>query len=138
MTYLIVKIFIYLLLAGGIGFAAGWLFRNFESQKKEERAQRAINDAKSKVPQLESMLRGRDEQIQKLKSESKARRAEMQARDQIAQKKERALLEQQREINQYKQVVQASTPLDFDDDKDDASDLVSERSQENAHFKFEL
>ena len=67
MIFLIFNIFIYLLLAGLIGAAAGWLMRNLQAQRGEEEAARAVADAKSKLPQMESMLRSRDEQVAKLK-----------------------------------------------------------------------
>ena len=63
MIFLIAKIFVYLLLAGFVGAAAGWLTRNLQAQRSDENASRAVNDAKSKMPQLESLLRGRDEQV---------------------------------------------------------------------------
>ena len=66
--------FVYLVLAGAIGVAAGWLLRNLQAQQSEEMARRQVHDAKSKMPQLESLLRGRDEQITKLKEEIRERR----------------------------------------------------------------
>ena len=76
MIFLIAKMFIYLLLAAGIGFAAGWLLRNLQAQQSEEKAQRAVHDVKSKLPQLESLLRGRDDQIVRLQAEIRERRQE--------------------------------------------------------------
>ena len=93
MTFLIVKIFIYLLLAGGIGFGAGWLMRNLQAQKQTEDATRAMNDAKAKLPQLESLVRGRDEQLKRmrdevteLKSDLKERTRDLKQSQQEAQK----------------------------------------------------
>jgi IMP dehydrogenase/GMP reductase len=68
--YLIFKMFVYLILAGGIGGPAGWLLRNLQAQQSEEKARRVVTDAKSKVPQLESLLRGRDEQVPNSKKKS--------------------------------------------------------------------
>ena len=69
MMFLVGKIFIYLFLAGAIGAVSGWLMRNLQGQRSEESASRAAHDAKSKLPQMESLLRGRDEQIAKLKAQ---------------------------------------------------------------------
>ncbi|MEM7101055.1 MAG: hypothetical protein AAF541_22535 [Pseudomonadota bacterium] len=68
MIFLLMKMFFYIVVAAGIGGAAGWFLRNLQAQQTDEAAHRSVNDAKSKLPQLESLLRGRDEQIEKLKS----------------------------------------------------------------------
>ncbi len=75
MFYLLLQMFVYLVLAMGIGAAAGWLYRNLQAQRQEEEAARAVNDARSKVPRLESLLRGRDEQVDKLKGQYKQKAA---------------------------------------------------------------
>ena len=139
MTFLIVKILAYLVTAGVIGFAAGWLFRNLQGQKVAEQAQRSVHDAKSKVPQLESLLRGRDDQIKKLKEEAKEYREALKAKDQEVADKERELMEQKRETNKYKQSQEAKKEFSFDgDDEDDASDLIAELSREITSLKAEL
>ena len=138
MTFLITKILFYLIAAGGIGFAAGWLFRNLQGQKKEEMAQRSIHDAKSKVPQLESLLRGRDDQIKKMKAEVQEHKEALQKRDQAVAEKEREVLEHKREINRYKQSDEAKKGFALDDDDDDASDLIAELSREITSLKSEL
>ncbi|NKC00502.1 MAG: hypothetical protein GKR90_18710 [Pseudomonadales bacterium] len=139
MTFLIIKIFAYLVLAGVIGFGAGWLFRNLQGQRTEERSQRAMHEAKSKVPQLESLLRGRDDQIKKLKSEIKERREELQGKDQALGEKDREILEQKRELNRFIQADDAATSLSLDGDaEDDASDLIAELSREITVLKAEL
>lgn len=137
MTFLITKILFYLVTAGAIGFAAGWLFRNLQGQRKEEQAQRSVHDAKSKVPQLESLLRGRDDQIKKLKGEVQEFKTALQKKDQTFAEKEREILEQKRELNRYKQVGEAKTGMSLDDD-DDASDLIAELSREITSLKTEL
>jgi capsule polysaccharide export protein KpsE/RkpR len=139
MTFLIIKIFVYLVLAGAIGFGAGWLFRNLHGQRAEERSQRAMHEAKSKVPQLESLLRGRDDQIKKLKSEIKERREELQSKDQVLGEKERQILEHKRELNRFVQADEAGTSLSMDTDaQDDASDLIAELSREITTLKAQL
>ncbi|MEM1436995.1 MAG: hypothetical protein AAGG11_23305 [Pseudomonadota bacterium] len=69
MIFLILKIFVYLALALLLGGAAGWLLRNFAAQQREEQAQRDLSDSRSKVPQLESQIRARDEKIRQLTRE---------------------------------------------------------------------
>ena len=138
MTFLIVKILAYLVTAGVIGFAAGWLFRNLQGQKIEEQAQRSVHDAKSKVPQLESLLRGRDDQIKKLKEEAKEFKEALQGKDQEVADKDRELMEQKRETNKYKQSQDAKKGFSLDDDDDDASDLIAELSREITSLKAEL
>ena len=71
MMFLILKIFIYLCVALIMGGGAGWLLRHLAAQKEVEALQRSLQDSKAKVPQLESMLRARDERIKTL-SNSKA------------------------------------------------------------------
>ena len=65
MIYLILKIFVYLAFALALGGAAGWLLRQFTAQQREEQLQRDLADARSKVPQLESMIRARDEKLRR-------------------------------------------------------------------------
>lgn len=67
MMYLILKMFAYLVVALMLGGGAGWLLRQFTAQQREEQLQRELSDTRTKVPQLESMIRARDEQLRKLK-----------------------------------------------------------------------
>jgi uncharacterized protein HemX len=67
--YLILKIFIYLALALGVGFGAGWLTRNIAGAKREEALQKTVMEARGRVPQFESLMRTRDEQVQRLRDE---------------------------------------------------------------------
>ena len=69
MIYLIAKIFLYMLLTLAIGFAAGWLSRNIASVKREEELQKSVTESRSRVPQFESLMRTRDEQVRKLRDE---------------------------------------------------------------------
>lgn len=71
MIYLIFKMALYLLIALATGAGAGWLIRNLSAVKQEEELQRAANEVKAKLPQIESLMRSRDEQLTTLRSESK-------------------------------------------------------------------
>jgi chromosome segregation ATPase len=71
MIYLIFKMALYLLVALGSGAAAGWLMRNRSASKWEEEWSRELDEHKSKLLQLESLMRSRDEQLQALRVEAK-------------------------------------------------------------------
>ncbi len=67
MTFLILKIAAYLTAALMLGIAAGWVSRHVTAQREEETNSRALNDNRAKVPQLESLIRVRDDEIQRIK-----------------------------------------------------------------------
>jgi hypothetical protein len=69
--YLILKMFVYLALAVLAGFGAGWLIRNLTAAKKEEELQRTLSETKARVPQFESLMRSRDDQMKTLRQEIK-------------------------------------------------------------------
>ncbi len=71
MIYLILKMFFYLLLALLAGGAAGWILRHIMAAKQDEDMQRTLADARARVPQFESLIRSRDEQINRLKDDLK-------------------------------------------------------------------
>lgn len=139
MMFLIFQMFIYLVLAAGIGLAAGWLLRNLQAQQMEERARREMHDTKAKMPQLESLLRGRDEQIVKLKEEIKGQRQDLKGAIQATKEAEKALVEQKRETNRWKQNAETKQPLSLDTEDDgNADELISELSREISQLKAEL
>lgn len=145
MIFLIGKIFVYLLLAGLVGAVAGWLFRNLQAQRSEEQAQRAANDAKAKLPQLESLLRGRDEQITKFKEMLTEKKEELSEQAQNIRDLELQLRDQEREARRWQQSAEARKQtglddfdLDPDSDGDDANGLIAELSQEITRLKAEL
>jgi hypothetical protein len=71
MIYLIFKMALYLLVALGSGAAAGWLMRNRSASEREDEWSRELDEHKSKLLQLESLMRSRDEQLQALRVEAK-------------------------------------------------------------------
>jgi chromosome segregation ATPase len=94
--YLIGKIFLYMLLTLAIGVAAGWLSRNIVGAKREEELQKSVTESRARVPQFESLMRSRDEQVRKLRDElsGKDRRiaelsAEIQGKEEQARRAER-------------------------------------------------
>ena len=71
MIYLVMKMFIYLAVAVGTGFGAGWLTRNLDAKNKEEELQRTLTETKARLPQFETLMRSRDEQLKTLRAEVK-------------------------------------------------------------------
>ena len=71
MIYLIFKMAIYLLVALGSGAAAGWLMRNRSASVTEDAWWREADEYRSKLGQLESLMRSRDEQLNALRVEVK-------------------------------------------------------------------
>ncbi|MCB1684649.1 MAG: hypothetical protein R3E82_23140 [Pseudomonadales bacterium] len=69
MIYLIMKIFLYLLLAMAAGGGAGWLLRNLSAMKREEALNRALSEARARVPQFEAQLRAREDQGKRTRDE---------------------------------------------------------------------
>ena len=69
MIYLIMKIFVYLLIDLLAGIGAGWLLRNVAATKREEKAQRLLTEARARVPQFESLMRSRDDQVKRMRDE---------------------------------------------------------------------
>lgn len=69
MIYLILKIFVYMLLALLAGAGAGWVLRHIAASRQDEETQRTLADARARVPQFESLIRSRDEQINRLKED---------------------------------------------------------------------
>jgi chromosome segregation ATPase len=65
------KMFVYLAVAVGTGFGAGWLTRNLDAKNKEEELQRTLTETKARLPQFESLMRSRDEQLKSLGAEVK-------------------------------------------------------------------
>lgn len=110
MIYLIFKIFIYLLLSLGIGFAAGWLTRNIASTKREEALQKTVTEARARVPQFESLMRTRDEQVQRLRDEMSGKDARIAELSGELHGKEEQIRSTQREINTLSSRNQALEP----------------------------
>ena len=109
MTFLIMQMFVYLLLAGLIGGGAGWLVRNLQAQKSDEAASRAVHDAKSKLPQLESLLRSRDDRNNKMKAELDDTKTQLKQREQARRELEHQLNESVREKKRLNAQLEAKS-----------------------------
>lgn len=102
MIYLILKIFVYLALALMVGGAAGWLLRHFVAQKREEQLQLDLADSRTKVPQLESQIRARDEKIRQLTRQRDEQLGDEQGSRVQDEQLSRQLREQELEIQRLK------------------------------------
>jgi chromosome segregation ATPase len=71
MIYLIFKMFVYLLVSTGAGFAAGWLLNQLRSDRAVASAQEASNSSRTVVPQLESTIRAREQEIDQARARLK-------------------------------------------------------------------
>ncbi len=139
MSFLIIKIFVYLVLASVIGFGAGWLYRNWQSRRTTAHSQRVMYDAKAKVLELESLLQGRDDQFRKLKFQIKQRREELQVKEQELGEKEREILEQRRQLYHFVHAQGAAALLAVTGEREDeVSDPIAELLREIATLKTEL
>lgn len=89
MIYLAGKIFFYLVLALGLGAAAGWLWRNLQAVNREVALERQLVESRSRMPQLETAVRSREQQLE-------AARADLEARDQAMSEHETLVAERDR------------------------------------------
>ncbi len=98
MIFLILKMFVYLLLALLAGTGAGWVLRHLAAARQEEDMQRTLADARARVPQFESLIRSRDEQINRLKDDMKEKDARINGLSLELRDAENALRDKTREL----------------------------------------
>ncbi len=101
MIFLILKMFVYLLLALTAGVGAGWVLRHIAAAKQEEEMQRTLADARARVPQFESLIRSRDEQIKRLKEELKEKDQRINSLADDVREAELAMKDKDRELKEY-------------------------------------
>lgn len=125
MIYLILKMFFYLLLALLAGAAAGWILRHIMAAKQDEDMQRTLADARARVPQFESLIRSRDEQINRLKDELKDKDVRINGLVEDVRKAENDAKDNERALKQH--IAQHETLEDLADaDSDgDAGQLLN-------------
>ncbi len=156
MIFLVLKMFVYLFVALAAGGAAGWLLRNLAATKREEDMQRVVNETKSRVPQFESLMRGRDDQIKKLKYEVEAKQKELGEAYQSLRDAEHEARENSRELKTLQHRHQAlasgsgegalvdgaimggSEAIDYAQPGGEGDAAVAELHQEIARLKSEL
>ncbi len=118
MIFLILKIFVYLLLALTAGAGAGWVLRHIAASKQDEETQRTLADARARVPQFESLIRSRDEQINRLKEDLKEKDVRINALADDAREAELAFKDKDREFKQL--TAQHETLEDLNGETTDA------------------
>jgi len=96
--YLVFKIFVYLALALGLGAAGGWLLRNLAATRQEETLNRQLIEARGRIPQLESRLRGQDEMTAKLKAQIKEQQAQVVELNQALKERDEALVQNEQTL----------------------------------------
>lgn len=96
MIYLIGKIFIYLLAALGVGAAAGWLWRNLQAVDRESALERQLMELRGRLPQMETALRKRDEQLDAANAELRAREEALSSQAELMAERDRLAAELER------------------------------------------
>jgi hypothetical protein len=132
-TYLIGKIFVYLLIALAMGAAAGWLWRNLQAVDREARLERQLNDLRSRLPQLETALRGRDQHLEVAQAELRFREEALADLDRVTAQRDALQAEVER-LRTATVVAPSSVPPAASEDGEtpvvDAMDLQSANPQE--------
>ena len=118
MTYLILQIFVYLLVALGLGGAAGWIWRSIGNHQEVEALSRQVNEAKAKVPQLESQLRARDDKLRKITEAQESSAEETAKALEFAAENDRELRAKEQEIARLKAQVAQLQSLSSETDGD--------------------
>ena len=99
MIYLIMKIFLYLLVALIMGMGVGWLIRNIVAARKEDELNKSIAEVRARIPQLESLMRTRDDQAQKLRTDVKSQEAKHTELRETLRVRERELRDTTRQLS---------------------------------------
>jgi len=94
--YLIAKIFVYLLFALGLGVAAGWLWRNLQAAGREASVERALMDARSRLPQMDTALRQSEQRLQAALVELRSREDELAGQSDALAARDRAVADLER------------------------------------------
>ena len=125
MTFLILKMSVYLLVALGLGGAAGWLSRNLSAQREVDTLGKALNETRAKIPQLESLMRGRDQELKKIKGQQEQAEEQLRVVTEHAESYESMITAKDIEIRSLKaQAEQVQTnPSEADDESSELSDV---------------
>jgi len=68
-TFLILKIAAYLFVALLLGSAAGWVSRHVAATREIDSLSKQLNENRAKVPQLETLIRVRDDELARLRKD---------------------------------------------------------------------
>jgi len=122
--FLILKMFVYLLLALAAGVGAGWVLRHIAAGKQEEEMQRTLADARARVPQFESLIRSRDEQIKRLKEELKEKDTRINGLVDDVREAELSMKDKDRELKEF--TSRHETLADLTDEPTDSQENTGE------------
>jgi predicted RNase H-like nuclease (RuvC/YqgF family) len=122
--FLILKMFVYLLLALAAGVGAGWVLRHIAAAKQEEDMQRTLADARARVPQFESLIRSRDEQIKRLKEELKEKDVRINGLADDVREAELSMKDKDRELKEF--TARHETLADLTDEPAPSNDSAGE------------
>jgi hypothetical protein len=117
------KMFLYLAVALAAGFGAGWLARNLMAGRKEDELQRTLSETRSKLPQFESLMRSRDEQLTTTHQEVKDKDARIGELHEEMGAQDKVLRESDRELKNARNRLAALEP---DEEASDDSTRLSE------------
>jgi chromosome segregation ATPase len=110
LTFLILKISVYLLLALLAGMAAGWVLRHVSASTRDEELQKTLADARARVPQFETLLRSRDNQIARMRETQGERDEQIGALTERVRELEQSLKEKERALQRQRAVSGPATP----------------------------
>jgi septal ring factor EnvC (AmiA/AmiB activator) len=117
------KMFLYLAVAMVAGFGAGWLARNLMAGRKEDELQRTLSETRSKLPQFESLMRSRDEQLKTTRQEVKDKDVRIGELHEEMGAQDKALRESDRQLKNARNRLAALEP---DEEASDDSTRLSE------------
>jgi len=119
MTYLATQIAAYLFAALVVGFMTGWLMRRASANSDHASMHRQLVDIKSRIPQLETAVRHREQQIVRLKEELDATAGKFDSMTHNLQERERTIGDRDRTLSLLRSeiaVLKQSAPTDPDYD----------------------
>lgn len=130
MTFLIFKIFAYLLFALLLGVAAGWLWRNAAVATAEDALQQQLVEARGRVPPLETRLATQDRKLRAALTRTETLEAELAHHAQRLEQQQQSLAEKDRELKALGNLLAAEpVPLPGAAHADSAAALAELREQ---------
>jgi chromosome segregation ATPase len=102
--YLIAKIFVYLLLALGLGVAAGWLWRNLQGAGRETASERAVTESRGRRA---PSARRAQERLESVLAELRAREEQLAHQAQLLEVRDRTVAELERTCAEHKERLAA-------------------------------
>jgi chromosome segregation ATPase len=118
--FLIAKIFMYMLLSLAAGAAAGWLWRHQQAAQQEGSLERSLMDARSRLPQMETALRSRDERLNTMARDIQEYRSALTEHEATVADRDRAVADLERTCAELRQRLEQAAgkpagPADAED-----------------------